>query len=1853
MSKMRIKKHKGVKLLETRHPPPKKNSDDEDEEEKLLQCIMCNCMTIEEYLKRHIRYNHLISKEDIIDKLYNLHYPTQSASVSTQTSVTWIDDLEHRGNPKDDPDKGKKIRPKHRHQRDVESDDNDHYKDGSMLHNHGGDDEEEVLCPACGDVEDGTPMIACDLCDRWYHWACVGLNCKPPKGQEWMCTECSSKKPNRKIVTPHKFLGNRDGQGTSGVKPKFKRNLPDDEDDIKVTAVVKPKRGKLVEDPETPSRDRVTQRRLSGRGKSSPNESSRRVQISTPEQSRWENGSPHEQSKKRFSSSDRDTPRNMKPYGKRQDHREHSPRKKDMYGSNLPKKKSKQNRQDSDSDNNDEEDNNHEDLRYSDDSTGDKDFEPHESDYDERDMKLGEKIKERRESQQKFKKHKKKYVRETDEFDGMSRDDMRELCHKEMINASGNRDDLEQRLRRHFRKKRDTQDINIVSKNDKKKYKLTEVTEGEGICKICGLGWNLSDDLELGPLYKYGICQAHLHCLMFSSGLIQGGDEKEGIVGFMPDDVLREWQRGAKLKCTFCKEIYATVGCCQRTCMKTYHLPCGIKYGALNEYYGNFDSYCPLHRSKRTPKNRAKNYVLTDLGLVPEHVDMEAGFDSEKYKAMMRKLESETSERRKSTEKKETSKSIESNEYGEPPFKKEKKDVKGSKKRKESSDEESHRNEELKVTKNRDKKIESSDDEDSEIRKKRPGPKSKTMVKKKKVVEEFETHQPQESSDDDRPLGKLKLKKIKPTSIKKPKLTEERTPKSKNVIRGTQSEPKPVIPETIAKREGKRIRKSTFGSDIYKSAQDELKKLLEKKHMINIDETFTDLAGTRRQRNARITSVADEDNDDDEDDSQSMGRSQSRSGRKCAKRAVVEVDDEEDFGSKSFGSKIPYTRKSEGKGLKDDQEKGKDAETIESIEEFLGDSKSSRKSTEKRKKRNSGPDSTDELIESDEDNQKEESPEAFNDENSKSPPTPNLSENEFEDTEQDSGHENLDQNDGFTDCADLSNVTSDEGTDADIKKKSNTASSDIKVMFNEDENDEQMDLSGLIQNLEKDDDKKPIDTGACSRFKCPFCAHHSKSKKRIEQHISYSHNRKNLSKNLANKQEMMIFIGKNKIPDEDKGVTPSESSQYSSDDMAEAVVDKDDAQLTNEEGDDSQESVNKTEPCETKRVRKKTNKGEDFVHWDEMGKKSEKKKETASEKEKKSERANPDKEEVVSEIQANVTRKRGRQPKQEKEQEVSESKKQEDAPSAVRPRRQSPRKEANDSKADVSKEECKPVDTESKSSLRGRNKKTVETNLEQETPDTAHSETVETPRGRRGRPKKEVAFEEPPATDLKEVEEPSQSNIELTPKRRRAGRPKKEEEEANTKIPISPPPIISGNKEDPKTVENASISDLEKTPRRSGRSNKEQEKGDDNVKSPPPSPTKKTRHTPKQELIETTDKITKEVLKPNALKLNEAKKEEAENKNIEVKKTPTKKEKGTEEKQPEATQSDADSPTKGSRRGRKPKGNVQIEKNEPLAERKSSETRCGSISPTGSISESMFECLKCGTKIMQTQELVLNHLKRHKFTLEEYIDTYSEEGNSEKFSAIMIWKNDDSSKEIKNEPSPQKKGSRKGGRTPVKLNVQETNTELEPEPEKKSEEEVKPEPKVEKKSSPFKLLFSTVGDYNNEPEEEKIEAEPEIKLSKVDEKDMSAECAPVKEANEVEKKPVNISTKAKADSAPEKVEPDSTTNMEDVFDQLASKPSRSSRSSKRMPESKSDELIMKYTDEKGSEVKWIQGSDECGMPELYIDGKETGKVDLKEIEHALEQDVQIPDKFRDMLPLNDDKDEENKRIVLRIKKVKS
>jgi len=127
-------------------------------------------------------------------------------------------------------------------------------------------------------------------------------------------------------------------------------------------------------------------------------------------------------------------------------------------------------------------------------------------------------------------------------------------------------------------------------------------TEVDVVCKLCFRPAQESDSgLRLGTLYSYGYCVAHLHCLMFSSGLNQNGEDEEGINGFLRDDIVKEWRRGSKLNCTYCKKKYATVGCVGKGCKKTYHLSCGLENGSLQQFFGSFPSFCHAHRPVQAP----------------------------------------------------------------------------------------------------------------------------------------------------------------------------------------------------------------------------------------------------------------------------------------------------------------------------------------------------------------------------------------------------------------------------------------------------------------------------------------------------------------------------------------------------------------------------------------------------------------------------------------------------------------------------------------------------------------------------------------------------------------------------------------------------------------------------------------------------------------------------------------------------------------------------------------------------------------------------------------------------------------------------------------------------------------------------------------------------------------------------------------------------------------------------------------------------------------------------------------------------------------------------------------------------
>jgi len=140
----------------------------QNQNDPTIQCQMCNCATFESYLRKHIQYNHMIHRRNIVDILYKLHYPEDIFGVQTQTANTWVTDLslaplEHAGCFRDDP--------------------NILQKDNS------GPVRNPVLCSVCGESE-SEMMIACDKCDGWYHWKCVGITQDPLPNDVWFCSHC-------------------------------------------------------------------------------------------------------------------------------------------------------------------------------------------------------------------------------------------------------------------------------------------------------------------------------------------------------------------------------------------------------------------------------------------------------------------------------------------------------------------------------------------------------------------------------------------------------------------------------------------------------------------------------------------------------------------------------------------------------------------------------------------------------------------------------------------------------------------------------------------------------------------------------------------------------------------------------------------------------------------------------------------------------------------------------------------------------------------------------------------------------------------------------------------------------------------------------------------------------------------------------------------------------------------------------------------------------------------------------------------------------------------------------------------------------------------------------------------------------------------------------------------------------------------------------------------------------------------------------------------------------------------------------------------------------------------------------
>ncbi|XP_060082874.1 uncharacterized protein DDB_G0284459-like [Ylistrum balloti] len=132
----------------------------------------------------------------------------------------------------------------------------------------------------------------------------------------------------------------------------------------------------------------------------------------------------------------------------------------------------------------------------------------------------------------------------------------------------------------------------------KKKRESVSTVIDPNACAFC----NLSEDNEetFGKMIKKCNLTVHYFCMLFSSGLSQGGkSEKEGIFGFMPEDIMKEVRRGARLRCTYCKQKGATIGCVVGACRRVFHFGCGKTSGTMHQYYDSFRSFCEDHRPRQ------------------------------------------------------------------------------------------------------------------------------------------------------------------------------------------------------------------------------------------------------------------------------------------------------------------------------------------------------------------------------------------------------------------------------------------------------------------------------------------------------------------------------------------------------------------------------------------------------------------------------------------------------------------------------------------------------------------------------------------------------------------------------------------------------------------------------------------------------------------------------------------------------------------------------------------------------------------------------------------------------------------------------------------------------------------------------------------------------------------------------------------------------------------------------------------------------------------------------------------------------------------------------------------------------
>uniref|UniRef100_H9H272 Uncharacterized protein n=1 Tax=Meleagris gallopavo TaxID=9103 RepID=H9H272_MELGA len=127
----------------------------------------------------------------------------------------------------------------------------------------------------------------------------------------------------------------------------------------------------------------------------------------------------------------------------------------------------------------------------------------------------------------------------------------------------------------------------------KRKASSTE----EPVCVLCGRA-DVDRDI-CGRTFDESEIRVHEFCLIFANIYFEERPPWEEIVGLPLDAITCKVKQANQKQCCVCGERGAAITCAERSCERSFHLPCARDGECISQYFGKHRSFCFEHRPRQ------------------------------------------------------------------------------------------------------------------------------------------------------------------------------------------------------------------------------------------------------------------------------------------------------------------------------------------------------------------------------------------------------------------------------------------------------------------------------------------------------------------------------------------------------------------------------------------------------------------------------------------------------------------------------------------------------------------------------------------------------------------------------------------------------------------------------------------------------------------------------------------------------------------------------------------------------------------------------------------------------------------------------------------------------------------------------------------------------------------------------------------------------------------------------------------------------------------------------------------------------------------------------------------------------